>query len=105
MRLLRTSGLVLQDGHMACRYRTRDGWWVEIVQLTCTPDHHDGQWLRIRYCGYYVHDARDITELKRYVRLAELEEAFVIGLRRRRAAWWPACPRWSHEDSLLPGER
>ena len=33
----------MQDGHMTGRYRTRDGWSVEVVRLTCTPDHHDGE--------------------------------------------------------------
>ena len=50
---LRRQRPVRQDGRMADRYRTKDGWSVEIVQLTCTPDHHDGEWLRIRYFGYH----------------------------------------------------
>ncbi len=29
---------------MADRYRTGDGWSVEVVRLTCTPDRHDGEW-------------------------------------------------------------
>lgn len=35
-------------------YCTQDGWSVEAVQLTGTPDHHDGTWLRIKHCGFYV---------------------------------------------------
>jgi hypothetical protein len=60
---------------MADRYRTPDGWSVEVVQLTCTPDRRDGEWLRIRYLGYYVHDARSVMELERYIPLSELEDA------------------------------
>jgi hypothetical protein len=55
--LMRTQMPMLQDGRMADRYRTEDGWSVEVVWLTCTPDHHDGEWLRVRYCGYIVQDA------------------------------------------------
>jgi hypothetical protein len=64
-----------QDGSMADRYHTRDGWSVEVVRLTCTPDRHDGEWLRIRYLGYYVHDARSVMELESYIPLSELEDA------------------------------
>lgn len=60
---------------MADRYRTADGWSVEVVRLTGTPDRHDGEWFRLRYLGYHVHDVRSIAELARYVPLAELEEA------------------------------
>jgi hypothetical protein len=31
------------------RYRTKDGWSVEIVCLANTLDRHDGEWLRISY--------------------------------------------------------
>jgi hypothetical protein len=51
---LRRQRPVRQDGRMADRYRTKDGWSVEIVQPACTPDHHDGEWLRIKYFGYHV---------------------------------------------------
>jgi hypothetical protein len=38
---------------MAGRWRTQDGSWsVEVVTLSDTPDHHDGQWIRIRRLGY-----------------------------------------------------
>ena len=42
-----------QYGTMADHYRTANGWSVEPVTLTLTPDRHDGQWLRVRYLGYY----------------------------------------------------
>jgi hypothetical protein len=64
-----------QDGCMADRYRTADGWSVEVVRLTCTPDRHDGEWLRLRYLGYHIHNARSVMELESYIRLSELEDS------------------------------
>ena len=58
---------------MADRYRTADGWSVEVVNLTGTPDRHDGQWLRICYCNYWVADVRSIAELEQWFPLADLE--------------------------------
>jgi hypothetical protein len=40
--------LTWQDGAMADRYRTPDGWTVEVVQLAT------GNRLRIRHHGFYV---------------------------------------------------
>jgi hypothetical protein len=57
------------------RYRTSDGWSVEVVSLTGTPDHHDGTWIRISYCGSWVTDVRTPEELARYIPLEDLEEA------------------------------
>jgi hypothetical protein len=42
------------DGEMAERYRTADGWSVEVVRLTGTQDHNYGEWLRVNYFGYHV---------------------------------------------------
>jgi hypothetical protein len=54
-------------------YRSRDGLYtVEIVELSGTPDHHDGQWLRLRHCGFYLADVRAVTDLEHYVPLTEL---------------------------------
>ncbi len=64
---------------MADRYRTKDGWSVEAVRLTCTPDHHDGEWLRIRYRGYFVHDAKSVSDLERYFLLSELDAEALAG--------------------------
>jgi hypothetical protein len=55
------------------RYRTEDGWSVEVVWLSCTPDHHDGEWLRIRYFGFHVSDVRSVSELERWFSLASLK--------------------------------
>jgi hypothetical protein len=57
------------------RYRTRSGWAVSIVQLTCTPNRHDGSWIRLSHHGFWVADVRDPGALASYVSLAELEEA------------------------------
>jgi hypothetical protein len=46
---------------MADRYRTASGWSVEVVERSATPDHSDGQQLRVRYCGFYVADVRIVT--------------------------------------------
>src|SRR5450755_2163100 len=43
---------------MADRYRTADGWSVEVVRLSMTPDHQDGTWIRVRYYDFYVADVR-----------------------------------------------
>jgi hypothetical protein len=56
------------------RYRTADGWSVEAIRLTCTPNHHDGEWLRVAYHGWWVADVRSVAELQRWFPIAELEE-------------------------------
>src|SRR5260221_10947799 len=69
-------------GGMADRYRTGDGWSVEVVRLTCTPDRHDGEWLRIRHLGYDIRDTRNIAVLEQYVSLADLEADALAGRHR-----------------------
>ena len=59
---------------MADRYRAPGGWTVEVVRLTCTPDHHDGEWIRIRQYGAYAADVRSVAELEHWIPLAELEQ-------------------------------
>jgi hypothetical protein len=58
---------------MTDRYRTASGWSVEPVSLTLTPDRHDGQWLRVRYLGYYIADCGSVAELERWIPLTEME--------------------------------
>jgi hypothetical protein len=58
---------------MAPTYRTRDGYTVEVVQLSDTSGNHDGEWLRVSYHGYHVADVRSVAELERYFPLGELE--------------------------------
>lgn len=58
---------------MADRYRAPEGWTVEVVHLTGTPDHHDGEWLRVKQYGIWTADVRTIPELQQWVDLSELE--------------------------------
>jgi hypothetical protein len=67
---------------MAPAYRTKDGYSVEVVQLSDTSGNQDGEWLRVRYHGYHVADVRSVAELERYFPLGELE---ADGLAHRRA--------------------
>jgi hypothetical protein len=39
---------------MGDRYRTADGWAVEVVELSATPDRNDGERLKITYYGFFV---------------------------------------------------
>jgi hypothetical protein len=39
---------------MGDRYRTADGWVVEVVELSATPDRNDGERLKVTYCGFFV---------------------------------------------------
>jgi hypothetical protein len=55
------------------RWRTTDGWRVTVVRLSGTPDHHDGEWLRLGYHGFHVADVQQVADLARYVQLADLE--------------------------------
>ena len=66
---------------MGSTYRTKDGYTVEVVQLSDTSGNHDGEWLRVRYHGYHVADVRSVAELERYFPLGELE---ADALARRR---------------------
>jgi len=70
------------------KYGTRDGYSVEVVQLAGTSGNHDGQWLRVRYHGYYVADVRTVTELEKYFPLSEVEESLTAAGFR-----WPASGR------------
>jgi hypothetical protein len=66
---------------MADRYRAPGGWTVEVVQLTGTPDHHDGEWLRISQYGVWTADVRTIGELAEWINLAALEpDALAAGI-------------------------
>ena len=39
---------------MGDRYRTADGWAVEVVELSATPDRNDRQRLKVTSCGFLV---------------------------------------------------
>lgn len=58
---------------MGDRYRAGDGWAVEAIRMTVTPDRHVGESLRVSQHGFHVGYARSIRELERWVDLAELE--------------------------------
>ena len=51
------------------KYKTKDGYSVEVVQLAT------GDWLRVRHHGFHVADVRTIAELESYFPLSDLEEA------------------------------
>jgi hypothetical protein len=58
------------------RFLSRDRRWrVDIIRLSCTADHRDGERFRIARDGYFVAEARTVEELSRHVDPAELEEA------------------------------
>src|SRR5215813_575749 len=63
------------QGAAFSRYRTKSGWAVEVVQLTGTPNHHDGSWIRLTHHGFFVADVRSPEALESYFPLADLEEA------------------------------
>ncbi len=48
---------------MADRYCSVSGWNIEAVRPTATPDRHDGEWLRVRYLGYYVADCTSVSDV------------------------------------------
>jgi hypothetical protein len=62
-----------------CKYRTRDGCWtIEVVRLSLTPNHSDGERIRVRQYGFWVADLRSVEALESYVALAELEEGLKL---------------------------
>ena len=58
---------------MGDRWRTADGWAVEIIGLECTPDRHDGTWMKVTYYGFFVALVRSVAQMERWFRLADLE--------------------------------
>jgi hypothetical protein len=58
---------------MADRYRAPGGWAVDVITLSGTPDHRDGEWLRVSFHGFHVADVRTVAELEQWFPLAELE--------------------------------
>jgi hypothetical protein len=60
---------------MVGRWCTSDGWGVEIIVMTATPDRHDGEQFRISQHGFHVGYARTVAELEKWFDLAALEEA------------------------------
>ena len=62
-----------QDVDMVDRWRAPGGWTVEVVQLNGTPDHRDGEWLRVRLHGSWVADVGSPAELEQWFSLASLD--------------------------------
>jgi hypothetical protein len=58
---------------MGDRYRTADGWAVEVIALSATPDRNDGERLKVTYCGFFVALVRTVAELEQWFPVAELE--------------------------------
>jgi hypothetical protein len=53
---------------MADRYRTPDGWTVEVIHVAA------GDRLRIRHHGFYIADALSVDDLARWIPTAELAQ-------------------------------
>jgi rhodanese-related sulfurtransferase len=59
---------------MPSRYRAPGGWTVDVITLSATPDHRDGEWLRVSFHGVHVADVRTVAELEQWFSLETLEE-------------------------------
>jgi hypothetical protein len=53
---------------MAGRWHAPGGWTVEVVHLTGTPNHHDGEWFRVCQYGWWTADVRTVGELEQGLR-------------------------------------
>jgi hypothetical protein len=58
---------------MADRWRAPGGWTVEVVRLSGTPDHRDGEWLRVCQFGHWTADVKNPAELEQWFALSDLE--------------------------------
>jgi hypothetical protein len=58
---------------MAERWRASGGWTVEVVHLSVTPNHRDGEWLRVSCRGWWVADVRSVAELEQWFAVADVE--------------------------------
>src|SRR5262250_50580 len=57
--------------------------------MTATPDRHDGESFRVTHRGYWIGYARSVPELERWIELADLEDALILGVGPRPRS---ACP-------------
>jgi hypothetical protein len=71
---------------MGDRYRTADGWAVEVVELSATPDRNDGERLKVTYYGFFVAIVRTVAELEQWFALSDLEPETLISC-PERAGW------------------
>jgi hypothetical protein len=64
---------------MGDRYRTADGWAVEVIGLSATPDRNDGERLKVTYCGFFtITLVRTVAELEQWFSLADLEPETLV---------------------------
>jgi hypothetical protein len=57
------------------RVRSPDGEWIiDVIHLTLTGTHRDGEWLRVRRWGMHFADLPTVEQLAEVVDLATLEE-------------------------------
>jgi hypothetical protein len=68
---------------MGDRYRTPDGWAVEVVGLSATPDRNDGERLKVTYYGFFVAVVRTVAELEQWFALSDLEPETLVSRRER----------------------
>src|SRR5215471_3010319 len=73
---------------MGDSWRTADAWAVEVIDMTATPDRHDGESFRVSHHGYWVGYAQSVPELERWIDLRDLEDALSLAGPRPRSA----CP-------------
>jgi hypothetical protein len=48
---------------------------IDVIHLTLTGTHRDGEWLRVRRWGMHFADLRTVEQLAKVVDLATLDEA------------------------------
>jgi hypothetical protein len=62
------------------RFRGIDGEWVvDVIRLSLTGDHRDGERFRVTRHGFFVAEVKTIDELRQHVDPAELEEVLAHG--------------------------
>ena len=96
------------DTGAVVRLRSPDGrWTIDVIRLSLTSDHRDGEWLRVSCDGYFIAECRTLDDVRRHVDLGDfLEEA----LTRRQAGgqdkWLkkvmtPSTQWWTESPALL----
>jgi len=60
-------------------------WRVDVIRLSCTGDHRDGEVFRISHDGYFIAEVKTVAELSRYLDLSALEESLLTRCRRSPA--------------------
>ena len=78
---------------MGDRYRTPDGWAVEVVGLSATPDRNDGERLKVTYCGFFVAVVRTVAELEQWFALSDLEPDTLISAPQMHRLGWLGTPK------------